>query len=123
MDQYPLPRVDEIFFNLSGREQFTKLDLKNAYLQMEMEIEESLQEYLTINTHRGLFRFNRLMYGVASAPWDWTTDCQNGLKKVKEMMKSEQVFTHYLLGFLVMHHRLGWEQSSRMLILQETNDQ
>lgn len=27
--------------------------------------------------------------------WDWTTDCQNAFKKVREMMKSEQVLTHY----------------------------
>jgi hypothetical protein len=69
VDQYPLPRIDEIFSNLSGGEHFTKLDLKNAYLQMQ--IEEEYQEFLTINTHRGLFRFNRLMYGVASAPAVW----------------------------------------------------
>lgn len=30
LDQYPLPGVDEIFSDLSGGEQFTKLDLKNA---------------------------------------------------------------------------------------------
>ncbi|XP_062586311.1 uncharacterized protein K02A2.6-like [Saccostrea cucullata] len=69
VDQYPLPRVDEIFSNLAGGKHFTNLDLKNAYLQME--IEEDHQKYLTINTHRGLFRFNRLMYGVASAPAVW----------------------------------------------------
>ncbi|XP_062612487.1 uncharacterized protein K02A2.6-like [Saccostrea cucullata] len=68
VDQYPLPRVDEIFSNLAGGKHF-KLDLKNAYLQME--IEEDHQKYLTINTHRGLFRFNRLMYGVTSAPAVW----------------------------------------------------
>lgn len=68
MDQYPLPRVKEIFSNLSG-EQFTKLDLMIAYLQME--IEEDHQKYLTINIHRGLSRFNRLMYGVASALAVW----------------------------------------------------
>lgn len=69
VDQYPLPRVDEIFSNLSGEEQFTKVDLKNAHLQME--IEEGQQRYLTIDTNRGLFRFNRLIYCVSSAPAVW----------------------------------------------------
>lgn len=68
MDQYPLPRVKEIFSNLSG-EQYTKLDLMIAYLQME--IEEDHKKYLIINTHRGLFCFNRLMNGVASALAVW----------------------------------------------------
>ena len=69
IDQYPLPKIDDIFANLSGGKHFTKLDLRTAYMQMEMEDES--KEYLTINTHRGLFRYNRLIYGIASAPAIW----------------------------------------------------
>lgn len=69
VDQYPLPKIDDIFANLSGGERFTKLDLKNAYMQME--VEESQRDMLTINTHRGLFRYNRLIYGISSAPAIW----------------------------------------------------
>jgi hypothetical protein len=54
IDQYPLPKIDDIFANLSGGTRFTKLDLKNAYLQME--VEEDQKELLTTDTHRGLFR-------------------------------------------------------------------
>ena len=31
-------------------------------------MEETSKEYLTINTHKGLFRYNGLLFGVASAP-------------------------------------------------------
>jgi len=62
-NQYPLPRPEEPFSALNNGQHFTKLDLSEAYLQ----VEES-QKYLVINTHKGLFHFNRLPYGVASAP-------------------------------------------------------
>ena len=34
-----------------------------------MLVDENSKEFLTINTHKGLFRYNRLPYGVASAPY------------------------------------------------------
>ena len=47
-------------------ENFTKLDLSQAYLQLPLE--EESKEYVTVNTHKGLFRYNRLPFGVSSAP-------------------------------------------------------
>ncbi|KAI7801955.1 hypothetical protein IRJ41_019354, partial [Triplophysa rosa] len=69
VDQYPLPRIEDIFASLSGGQRFSKIDLAQAYLQMEME--HSSKKYLTINTHRGLFRYNRLVFGVSLAPAVW----------------------------------------------------
>lgn len=66
VEQYPLPRIDDLFASLSGGQHFSKIDLKNAYLQIVME--EESKKLLTINTHRGLFRYNRLVFGIASAP-------------------------------------------------------
>lgn len=65
-ESYPLPRVEDIFSALGGGESFSKLDLSQAYLQLELE--ESSKKYLTINTHKGLFEYNRLPFGVSSAP-------------------------------------------------------
>ena len=65
-ETYPLPRIEEIFANLSGGQHFTKLDLSNAYLQLPLH--EDSKQYVTISTHRGLFQYNRLPFGVASAP-------------------------------------------------------
>ncbi|XP_061190068.1 uncharacterized protein K02A2.6-like [Saccostrea echinata] len=69
IEQYPLPRIEDIFASLAGGQKFSKIDLKNAYLQLE--VEEESKKFLTINTHRGLYRYNRLLFGVASAPAIW----------------------------------------------------
>ena len=65
-DPYPLPLIEEIFANLSGGTLFSKLDLANAFLQLPLDDES--KQYLTINTHKGLFQYNRLPFGIASAP-------------------------------------------------------
>jgi hypothetical protein len=64
--RYPLPKVEELFMKLAGGRTFTELDLSHAYEQMLLE--EDSQEVVTINTHRGLYRYKRLPYGVSSAP-------------------------------------------------------
>ena len=42
-----------------------KLDLSHAYLQVPLDQES--QKYLVINTHKGLYAYKRLPFGVASA--------------------------------------------------------
>ena len=64
--QYPLPRPEDLFTSLSGGKQFTKLDLSQAYLQLR--VNKGSKHYLTIDTHKGLYRFTRLPFGIASAP-------------------------------------------------------
>lgn len=65
VDQHPLPNPEELFVTLSGGEKFSKLDLSRAYQQILLEDES--REYVTINTHKGLYRPTRLPFGVASA--------------------------------------------------------
>nr|CDJ92466.1 RNA-directed DNA polymerase (reverse transcriptase) domain containing protein [Haemonchus contortus] len=64
--QHPLPTPDDIFTKFNGGRYFSQLDLAEAYLQLEVDVD--LKQLLTINTHRGLFRFNRLPFGVKPAP-------------------------------------------------------
>ena len=58
--------MEELFTSLSGGKKFTKLDLSHAYLQLELE--EQSRELVTINTHKGLFQYTRLHFGVSVAP-------------------------------------------------------
>ena len=59
----PLPRIKELFASVSGGKVFSKVDLSHAYLQLQLD--KSSQEYVTINTHHGLYRYTCLPFGVA----------------------------------------------------------
>ncbi len=63
-EEYPLPNAEDLFATLAGGTVFSKIDLSFAYQQLQLESEQ----YLTINTHKGLFRYQRLAYGVSTAP-------------------------------------------------------
>lgn len=64
--RFPLPLPEEIFNKISNGKMFSHIDLSDAFLQVQVDDESA--EMLTINTHRGLFRFNRLPPGVKTAP-------------------------------------------------------
>ena len=66
VDQYPLPRPEDLFATLAGGKYFSTLDLSHAYNQIVLD--DDARHFLTINTHRGLYRYTRLPFGVASAP-------------------------------------------------------
>ena len=66
LEVYPLPIPDQIFTSLVGGTKFSKLDMSQAYQQCPLD--DSSKEITTINTPRGLFRYNRLCFGIASAP-------------------------------------------------------
>jgi len=69
IDDHPLPTVDELFASIAGGVIFSKIDLLQAYLQMEVRPKD--RHLLTLNIHKGLYRCIRLIYGIASAPAIW----------------------------------------------------
>ena len=69
VDKYPLLLIKGIFASLGGSTMFSKVDLWHAYLQMELE--EHAKELCIVSTHEGLYRYNRLPFGVSSAPALW----------------------------------------------------
>ncbi|UYV67323.1 K02A2.6-like, partial [Cordylochernes scorpioides] len=65
-DTFPVPAAADLQVNLAGGKVFSKLDLKDAYQQLV--VDEETAELLAINTHKGLFKVNRLPFGVSCAP-------------------------------------------------------
>ena len=63
---YPLPTSQDLYAELGGAKVFSKLDLSHAYAQLNLDQES--QQYLTINTHMGLYSYTKLPYGIKSSP-------------------------------------------------------
>ncbi|VDL88496.1 unnamed protein product [Schistocephalus solidus] len=63
---YPLPVPEDVFDKLNVAVCFTKLDLSDA--SFEINVVEEFREFLTINSHRGLFQFTRSSFGDKIAP-------------------------------------------------------
>lgn len=68
IDKYPLPTVNDLFSKLHGGVQFSKIDMSRAYNQFLLNDKDESQNMTCINTHRGLFVFTRLVFGLSSAP-------------------------------------------------------
>ena len=66
VDTYPIPSLHDLFSSLAGGVVFSKLDMSQAYAQLCLD--DQSKKYTVINTHRGLFQYNRLSFGISSAP-------------------------------------------------------
>lgn len=66
LDSYPIPKTQDLFSGLSEGTIFSKLDMSQAYAQLCLDKES--KKYTVINTPKGLFQYNRLAFGISSAP-------------------------------------------------------
>ena len=66
LEKYCIPRIEKLFTSLAGGKTFSKLDLSHAYLQVLLD--EASRRLVTINNHKGLFKYQRLPFGIASVP-------------------------------------------------------
>ncbi|UYV72289.1 K02A2.6-like, partial [Cordylochernes scorpioides] len=63
--KYPIPNIDSVLSNFQGKKLFTKLDMSKAYHQIEMD--DISKKYLVVSTHKGLYKYNRLAFGIKTA--------------------------------------------------------
>ena len=64
LDNYLIPKIEDLYATLGEGKEFTKLDLSQVY--QELELDEESKGFTIINTHKGLFRYNRLPQGISS---------------------------------------------------------
>lgn len=61
-----IPTIDDILSDLNQSKVFSKLDIKWAYHQIELD--PKAREITTFQTHKGNFRYKRLMFRIFCAP-------------------------------------------------------
>ena len=80
VDQYPIPKIDDLLATLAGGVTFSHLDMSQAYQQLELNYQS--KEIVTINTHKGLFTYHRLPFGVSLAPGIFQRITENVLQGI-----------------------------------------
>ena len=76
-DEFPIPRQSEILASLSGAQVLSSLDALSGFTQLEMAEEDV--EKTAFRTHRGLFQFRRLPFGLCNGPSIFQRVMQNVL--------------------------------------------
>ena len=62
---YQIPMLDEMLHEFNGCTKFTKLDLNKGYHQVELSTES--RDLTAFASHRGIFRYKRLIFGMSPA--------------------------------------------------------
>jgi hypothetical protein len=92
-DPEPMPRMEEIFAELSGSKIFSKFDLSKGYWQVAMKPED--RDLTTFITHKGLYRFTVMPFGLVNAPATFSRIMRkllDGLLKSRNYL--DDVLTH-----------------------------
>jgi hypothetical protein len=82
---YPLPVIEEVLPELADARMFSKLDLKDGFLQIELDEESS--KLTTFQTPWGRYRWLRLPFGVAPAPENFQQKLDQNLEGLKGVYK------------------------------------
>lgn len=83
-ENHPLPVMDDFLPRLKNATYFSRLDVKNAFHQLE--IRESSRYITTFITHKGMFRYKRLLFGVNCAPEIFQKVMENLLAECENVM-------------------------------------
>lgn len=65
-ERHPIPTIDDLLSDMNGSSVFSKLDLNMGFHQIQLK--KDCRYITTFVTHRAVYRYRRLMFGVSSAP-------------------------------------------------------
>lgn len=112
-NRHPLPLPDDIFATLAGGTVFSNIDLADAYLQVAVHADS--KHLLTVNTHRGLYRYNRLCFGVKASPGIFQ-------EIMDAMLADMEGVVSYLDDVIVVGHTLAEHDRNLAAVLQRIRE-
>jgi hypothetical protein len=86
-NKYPLPRIDDLFDQLRGACEFSKIDLRSGYHQLKVQECDILKTAFILRY--GLYEFTMMSFGLTNAPAYF-------------MYMMNKVFMEYLDKFIVV---------------------
>src|SRR5260221_7573310 len=75
IDPEPMTMADDIFAKLGGTKVYSKFDLSKGYYQLPMSADS--MDYTTFTSHRGLYGFKVMPFGLTSAPMSFNRAMRN----------------------------------------------
>ena len=83
-EDYPTPDMKTIFQNLHGVSYVGKIDLLDAYYQIDLD--EYVKDIRTINTSQGLFKMCQLSQGLKNSSSIFQNCIESTLKEIKDVV-------------------------------------
>ena len=87
-ERYPIPTLDSIIDQMNGAKVFAKLDMKEAYTQLELD--EESRDITCFNSEEGVYRQKRLVYGINNSfeifqrSMEQNFGCMKGVKFISD---------------------------------------
>src|SRR5260221_981255 len=99
IDPEPMTMADDIFAKLGGTKVYSKFDLSKGYYQLPMSADS--MDYTTFTSHRGLYRFKVMPFGLTSAPMSFN-------RVMRKLLYKSRGLDNYLDD--VLAHSTGWTE-------------
>lgn len=98
-----LPLISDILHNISGQKYYVSLDLKSAFLQLNVKPEDT--DKLSFSTEWGQFKFHRLPYGLKNSSSYFHLLIQKCLGHLKgkhlQYFLNDVILAHYSIDELI----------------------